>query len=141
MAPAVQAERSPVLASDCFPGEATAVGQAREFIRSVLGDDWPGLDDVLLMVSEMASNAVRHTASGGSWFDVSVSGVSDTVRVSISDRGSSSEPRMPDDGVGEDVLTGGRGLRIVDALADKWGYAGDELGRTVWFEVTGKRDG
>jgi hypothetical protein len=32
-------------------------------------------------------------------------------------------------------LTGGRGLRIVDALASKWGYAGDELGRVVWFEV------
>ena len=31
--------------------------------------------------------------------------------------------------------TGGRGLRIVDALAAKWGHAGDELGRVVWFEV------
>ena len=32
----------------------------------------------------------------------------------------------------------GRGLRIVDALADRWGAGGDELGRVVWFEVTGK---
>jgi hypothetical protein len=36
------------------------------------------------------------------------------------------------------VLTGGRGLRIVDMLAAKWGHAGDELGRVVWFEVTAK---
>jgi hypothetical protein len=36
------------------------------------------------------------------------------------------------------VLTGGRGLRIVDMLATKWGHAGDELGRVVWFEVTAK---
>jgi serine/threonine-protein kinase RsbW len=136
----VRAEPLSFLASECFPGVATAVGLCREFVRSVLGDGWPGLDDVLLMVSEVASNAVRHTASGGSWFDVSVSGASETVRVCISDRGSSSEPRMRDDLAGDDVLTGGRGLRIVDALADKWGHAGDELGRTVWFEVTGKRD-
>ncbi len=39
-----------------------------------------------------------------------------------------------------DALTGGRGLRIVDAFADWWGCVGDELGRTVWFEVTGKPD-
>ncbi len=45
---------------------------------------------------------------------------------------------MTDDGGELGVLTGGRGLRIVDALADGWGYGGDELGRVVWFEVTGK---
>jgi hypothetical protein len=37
-----------------------------------------------------------------------------------------------------DALTGGRGLRIVDTLADRWGHGGDELSRVVWFEVTGK---
>src|SRR5260221_5178205 len=58
MAPAVQAEPLSLLAADCFPGEAAAVGESREFVRSVLGDYRPGLDDVLLMVSEIASNAV-----------------------------------------------------------------------------------
>jgi hypothetical protein len=65
----------------------------------------------------------------------------DTARVAIADRGSSSEPRIPDDdsgGLGADMLTGGRGLRIVDALAGGWGHYGDELGRVVWFEITGK---
>jgi serine/threonine-protein kinase RsbW len=139
MARAVRAEQLTVLAADCFPGEAAAVSESRKFVRSVLGDCWPGLDDVLLMVSEIASNAVRHTASGdGSWFDVTVSVIENTVRVAIADRGSSSEPRMTDDSGERGGLTGGRGLRIVDALADGWGYGGDELGRVVWFEVTGK---
>jgi len=62
MAPAVQADQLAVLAAGWFPGEAAAVGESREFVRSVLGDCWPGLDDVLLMVSELASNAVRHTS-------------------------------------------------------------------------------
>ena len=44
------------------------------------------------------------------------------------------EPRLADD-VPADALIGGRGLRIVDTLAAKWGHAGDELGRVVWFEV------
>jgi anti-sigma regulatory factor (Ser/Thr protein kinase) len=133
-----------VLAADWFPGEGAAVGLAREFVAGVLGRDWPGLDDVLLLVSEIASNAVRHTASGdgGGWFDVMVSLAGHTARVEISDRGSSSEPRIPHDGgeLGAGVLTGGRGLRIVDALADGWGHGGDELGRVVWFEITGKSD-
>ena len=137
----MQAERAAVLAADWFPGDAASVRQSREFVRGVLGESWPCLDDVLVMVSEIASNAVRHTASGdNSWFDVTVSVTGRTARVAIADRGSSSEPRIPDSGGGFDALTGGRGLRIVDTLADRWGHGGDELGRVVWFEVTGKPD-
>ena len=57
-----------------------------------------------------------------------------SVRVEVGDQGGASEPRLADDGP-VDALTGGRGLRIVDSLAAKWGHAGDELGRVVWFEV------
>ena len=94
MAQAMQTERLAVLAADWFPGEAAAVGQAREFVRGVLGNAWPRLDDVLLMVSEVASNAVRHTASGddGGWFDLTVSATGVAVRIAIADRGGSSEP-------------------------------------------------
>jgi serine/threonine-protein kinase RsbW len=123
--------------AESFTGEAMSVGQAREFVGGVLGAGWPGLDDVLIMVSEIASNAVRHTASGaGGWFDLSVTAAGSTVRVEVSDSGGSSEPRIPNDGGELDALTGGRGLRIVDALASYWGSRGDELGRVVWFEYT-----
>jgi anti-sigma regulatory factor (Ser/Thr protein kinase) len=133
----MQTERLAVLAADWFPGHAAAVGHAREFVRGVLGDAWPRLDDLLLMVSEVASNAVRHTASGdpGGWLDLTISAAGSAVRVAIADGGGSSEPQIPDGGGEPDVLTGGRGLRIVDALADRWGHTGDELGRVVWFEV------
>jgi anti-sigma regulatory factor (Ser/Thr protein kinase) len=90
-------------------------------------------------VSEVASNAVKHSASGdGGAFEVSVAVSGESVRVEIGDQGSASEPRLADDELPADVLTGGRGLRIVDMLAAKWGHAGDELGRVVWFEVTAK---
>jgi serine/threonine-protein kinase RsbW len=139
MVRAAQAERPPVLATAWFPGRTVEVGHARDFVRGVLGADWPALDDVLLMVSEIASNAVRHTASAdesGS-FDLTVSLTVDTVRVAIADRGSSSEPRLQTEGDDLDVVSG-RGLQIVDALATSWGHTGDELGRVVWFEVTVK---
>lgn len=141
MALAVRAERPAVLTTAWFPGRSAEVKHAREFVRGVLGADWPALDDVLLMVSEIASNAVRHTASadeGGS-FDLTLSADDDTLRIAIADRGSSAEPCLRDGGeLG--TLTGGRGLQIVDALASSWGHTGDELGRVVWFEVTVKAD-
>jgi len=121
-----------------FAGNAAYVGQARRFITGLLGKQWPRLDDIVLLASEITSNAVRHTASGdGGSFDVTVSffAAGDCVRVEVADQGSASEPRM----TGEDDL-GGRGLRIVEVLADRWGHAGDELGRVVWFEVTAKPD-
>jgi anti-sigma regulatory factor (Ser/Thr protein kinase) len=129
----------PVLAHRWFTGDASAVGQARRFVAGVLGEDFPGLDDVLVLVSEVASNAVKHSASGdGGAFEVAVAVSGESVRVEVGDQGSGSEPRLADDQLPADVLTGGRGLRIVDMLAAKWGHAGDELGRVVWFEVTAK---
>lgn len=139
---AVGADSLPILATACFPGTAAEVSEAREFVRGVLGQDWPAVDDILLMVSEISSNAVRHTASAGqdSSFDVTISAADDTLRISVGDSGSASEPRLPVDGEDTGTLTSGRGLRIVAALASAWGFSGDELGRVVWFEVIGKAD-
>ena len=124
------------LAQLWFPGQASAVGQARRFVASVVGEDFPALDDLLVLVSEVAANAVKHTASGdGGAFEIVVWVNEGAVRVEVGDQGGASEPRLADDGVSADALTGGRGLRIVDALAAQWGHAGDELGRVVWFEV------
>ena len=94
-----------------------------------------GLDDLLLLVSEVAANAVRHSASGdGGEFEVAVSVTGPGAR---GDRRPGRRVRTTATGQDgpADALTGGRGLRIVDALAAEWGHAGDELGRVVWFEV------
>lgn len=112
----------------------------RSYITDRLGSDWPGLDDVLLLFSEIASNAVRHTASGDDGgFRVAVRVNGSTVRIEVGDDGGSSSPQIAESRNAE-ALTGGRGLRIVDVLADSWGHSGDELGRVVWFEVTSKPD-
>jgi len=138
----VPASAQRLAAREVFPGLPGSVGLARRFLASVLGQDSPVLDDVLLLVSEVASNAVRHTASGnGGRFEVAVMlAVKNRVRVEVGDQGGASEPRPADSGDGLAVVSGGRGLRIVEALADRWGCDGDELGRVVWFEIGAKYD-
>lgn len=129
------------IARATFPGRAENVQQGRRFIADVLGRHWPRLDDVLTLASELASNAVRHTASGdGGHFDITVAvcAVGSRVRIQVTDQGGSSVPRPGEIGDDPVLFTGGRGLRIVEVLADRWGHDGDELGRVVWFEIAAK---
>ena len=124
------------MAQSWFSGRTSSVPQARRFVAGLVSEDFGAREEVLLLVSEVAANAVRHGASGdGGEFEVAVSVTAGLVRVEIGDQGGASEPRLTGQDGPADALTGGRGLRIVDALAAKWGHAGDELGRVVWFEV------
>jgi anti-sigma regulatory factor (Ser/Thr protein kinase) len=118
-----------------FPGDA---GQARE-VRRWIEDLLPECDvlaDVLLVASELCTNAIRHTRSGqaGGRFSVSVEWTWELARVVVGDQGSAMVPLA---GVGMDDATGesGRGLRLVDQLADAWGTAGHLAGRVVWADV------
>ena len=64
------------------------------------------------------------------------------VRVAVADQGGATEPVLSGSAAdAEGGMTGGRGLHIVDILADRWGHRGDVLGRLVWFEVMAKPEG
>lgn len=56
------------------------------------------------------------------------------LRVEVQDEGACARPIVPTqrDGLSES----GRGLVIVDGLADRWGIFDGAQGVTVWFEVT-----
>ena len=112
-----------------FPGAAEYVGQVRHWLRAALGT-CPIADDAVLLVSELATNALTHSASGlGGTFAVTVSHRSSDVRVEIADQGGPWTPDM----TGDELH--GRGLLIVGSLARAWGITGDDSGRTVWFEL------
>lgn len=126
-------------------GRAENVRQARRFIADLLGRDWPRIDDVLTLASEITSNAVRHTASGeGGYFEVTVAvcAARSRVRIEVADQGGSSAPipAAADDADDPRLPAGGRGLLIVDVLADQWGHDGDGQGRVVWFEIAAKHE-
>lgn len=93
--------------------------------------DCPRLEDAILIVSELATNAVRYSSGGdiGLTIDTSTPG---RVRIEVTDSGRGKSPRLP---VEPDEH--GRGLVIVAALAnDDCGYDSEPGRSTRWAELT-----
>lgn len=84
-------------------------------------------EDLILVVNELVSNAVVHGPDGGS---IRIAAVRHphAVQVRVRDEGQLQfvEPREPDD-------RGGRGLNLLEAIADSWGSASDPT--CVWFTL------
>lgn len=89
-------------------------------------------ETALLLVSELATNAIRH---GTPPVRLSLRLDADRLRVEVTD----SSPALPQLGHPEADETGGRGLQIVQQLAARWGsqVSRSRLGKTVWFELGG----
>lgn len=115
-----------------FPGDPAQVGHARRFVQQALAA-YGAATDAALLTSELATNAIQHTATGqGGTFEVIVCQRPATVRIAVLDQGSLTIPEAaPDQG----LHTSGRGLILVDALARQWGQQGNQHSRAVWFEL------
>jgi anti-sigma regulatory factor (Ser/Thr protein kinase) len=115
-----------------FDGSPEEIQNVRAFVGQIVAG-FPATDDVVLLSSEIATNAVLHSASGADGtFSVSVLVESGWVRVEVHDLGSDTAPtirrsRQP----GES----GAGLSLVEMIADRWGFHGGQRGRVVWFEM------
>ncbi|MEU8270576.1 ATP-binding protein [Sphaerisporangium sp. NPDC049002] len=113
-----------------LPGDRAIVAKARDMVRRTL-TGW-GLtdlmDDVVLMVSELVSNAIAH---GAPPVRLSLRAGDGALRGEVTDNGAGL-PRRLDLGTNSDH---GRGLMIVEALADQWGVGPgpDRMGKNVWF--------
>jgi serine/threonine-protein kinase RsbW len=118
---------------DCriFAGVLSSVTSARRFVVEALGQvPKPLLDAVELMVSELASNCVQHTAAE---FEVCIVRDERMLRVEVTDTGHGLPVlRQP---AAADLR--GRGLVIVKELADEWGIVpqAGQTGKMVWFAV------
>lgn len=115
------------------------VGRARRWARSRLAGsgieaDEPLAETLVLLISELVTNAVVHTGCPAVLrillprLPESEPG---TVRVEVSD--ASARPPRPRQAEGDD--TNGRGLALVDGLADRWGWQQDGAGKRIWCEV------
>ena len=116
--------------SRSYTHDPQSVTEARHFAAAVL-EDLTGdvVERVSLMVSELASNAVRHTEGG---FAIRVRATPREVRVDITDHGAGS-PVIRAPSLFEPA---GRGLLIVESLSDGWGVVFDQgVGKTVWFRL------
>ena len=117
-----------------LPPEPSSAGKARQFVASTLtaGDEVGEL--AVLLVSELASNAVLHARTS---FELVVDDDFERLRVEVHDN----SPVLPTlkDYVAESVT--GRGLHIVASSADNWGFEASDRGKVVWFELSHRRTG
>jgi anti-sigma regulatory factor (Ser/Thr protein kinase) len=106
---------------------------ARAFVRDTLyrWGETSAVDDATLVTSELFTNAVLH---GSGRVDVYLTLDPEALRIAVVDDGRRTPERWPKRGARPTL--GGRGLRIVDALASTWGNNFDPTGRTrVWAEM------
>jgi anti-sigma regulatory factor (Ser/Thr protein kinase) len=114
-----------------FPGQAEEAARVRREIAAYLGN-CPVTQDMILIASELAANAILHTRSRGSTFRVRCALSARAARIEVEDLGGPwRQRRNPGDRP--------HGLGIVQALTGpgQWGtqHAGTG-GRIVWARLT-----
>ncbi|MFE6764340.1 ATP-binding protein [Streptomyces sp. NPDC057689] len=121
-----------------FVSDEEAAGHARRHVRAVLTHDDPPvadepLDDVLVVVSELVTNAYRYGTKPGDSMTVVVLTTPERVRIEVHD----TIRRRPTFRKGGNTRGGdrGRGLHIVDALSVRWDVDDRPNGKAVWAEV------
>ncbi|WP_318215025.1 ATP-binding protein [Streptomyces sp. SCL15-6] len=93
-------------------------------------------DTAALLVAELAANAVTHGRVPGRDIEVLLRLDAYTLRIEVSDSRGERRPPAPGGAVAESEAEGGRGLLLVDALADRWGvFDRVPVGKTVRAEL------
>jgi serine/threonine-protein kinase RsbW len=90
-------------------------------------------DDVLLLMTELVTNAVRHADTAPDrMVRIELRQAQGAVRLAVCDEGAGFAPGAtcprPDE-------TGGWGLVLVDQIADRWAVTPTATGTCVWFEI------
>src|SRR5947209_19023821 len=118
--------------SRSFRSDPESVSAARRFVLQAVGTAPSGLrDTIAVMAGELAMNAVQHARTE---FQVTVELTGATLRVEVTDSGSGLPAAGPMPAPGS---LHGRGLPIVDGLADDWGVipARHGPGKGIWFQI------
>ncbi|WP_320782449.1 ATP-binding protein [Streptomyces sp. CRN 30] len=116
-----------------LPSRPESAATARRLAQVVVLRQWqlgPRLaEDAVLLVSELVGNAVRHT--GARVFGLRMRRRPGWVRVEVRDPSRGLPCLMPV----QPLDLSGRGLFLVDKLADRWGVDLLPRGKTTWFEM------
>jgi len=118
-----------------IPGDMRAAETARRALGCLNAYLRPELHEALsLLVNELVTNSLLHACSHGELIDLGVQASADgeQVRAEVRDPGSGFEPPIGKPGLD---ATSGRGLFMVENMADRWGI--ENHPRTcVWFELS-----
>jgi anti-sigma regulatory factor (Ser/Thr protein kinase) len=114
-----------------FPADRTAPSRARRFVAETLRSwDVPRrvIDDAVLLVSELVTNALLHARSAPV---VELDRLNGRIRFVVCD----DSPALPRRRrYARDAVTG-RGIALVETLATQWGSEPTGEGKRVWFEL------
>lgn len=122
-----------------FAGQAVSVGVARAWANNRLAGHVADevRESVVLLLSELVTNAVVHSDSGrrpNGQVTVFLAAGDGAAYCEVIDDGSATSVPVVRDLSEEDA--GGRGLWMVNAMADAWGFHhDDEVGNAVWFRI------
>ncbi|MEU3306768.1 SpoIIE family protein phosphatase [Nocardiopsis sp. NPDC055551] len=129
-----------------FPPAPETAAAAREFVHdTLLGWGLPDpFDDIILLVSELVTNAVIHADSA---LEVTVRRSEGSTEVMVTD--SAPERAVPQAGPlavdtspsTEEQRSGGLGLALASAIASSWGVSYGRNDKAVWFRIEDKNDG
>jgi anti-sigma regulatory factor (Ser/Thr protein kinase) len=113
-----------------LPGQSSSVPEARHFVESALSA-WAPSDltwEAAVCVTELAGNCALHAKTD---FTIRLEMSDTALRIEVSD-GSRRRPMMRDHG---SSATTGRGLRLLQTIASRWGVDINPAGKTVWLTL------
>lgn len=118
-----------------LPADPRAVSEARRQVRAAVRY-WRlpvDVDVAALLVSELVTNAITHdeNRAGAPRVTLSIRCSGGRLRVDVHD----TSPEPPLLTGASDCAEGGRGLFLVDSLADSWGSYRTEGGKAVFFTL------
>jgi anti-sigma regulatory factor (Ser/Thr protein kinase) len=124
-----------ILGSVTLPGQPAYVREARRLVAAAVGADHPRADTVLLLTSELVTNAVTHSRSGrpDGTVDLIVATGFYGLLVAVTDNGSDTGVPVIRSSPGAES---GNGLLLVETLADAWGYRHGNGRTLVWFRLS-----
>jgi len=124
------AERALRTAAASLPPTVTSPRHSRQLARTALAGwcDPSDFADIELLISELVANGVEHAETQ---VDVRIAVTPTTIRIEVTDR----DPGLPVTRSPEANESSGRGMRIVDQTATRWGVQARRTGKCVWFEV------
>ncbi len=108
----------------------SAAPSARQFVRQVTGGH-PAADDALLVAGELIANSLVHAADA-TMVTVTVAISQASVRIDVHDDSTSGIPHLREDGPDAE---GGRGFRLVNEIARRWGFIRESGRSCCWAEV------
>jgi anti-sigma regulatory factor (Ser/Thr protein kinase) len=109
----------------CDTTTASTVRRALRDLQAVLEVRSRTVEDLELAATELITNAVR---AGALHLDIQLSVLLPRLELAVTDDG----PGMPTPREPAPGAVTGRGLQILAALADEWGYTAGEISKTVW---------